>query len=170
MKPEIVLVRGLPGSGKTELAKKMVGYVHLEADMYFSVNGKYAYDSTKVTCAHDWCVASAKAALEQGKNVVVANTFAKTWELERYTSLGYPVRIIEATGNWPNVHGVPGKAIERMKERWDPLDRVLALISRGTRPGNVHESPAAQYKPMPYTDRSPSTVNTFRNNLRNQHD
>jgi len=138
MKPEIVLIRGLPGSGKTEMAKKMVGYVHLEADMFLNVNGKYIYDPAKVREAHDWCVDSAKGALERGKNVVVANTFAKAWELERYTSLGYPVRIIEATGNWANVHGVPSKAIERMKERWDPLERVLSLISRGKRPGNVH--------------------------------
>jgi len=170
MKPKIVLVRGLPGSGKTEMAKRMVGYVHLEADMYFNVNGKYIYDAAKVRDAHDWCLANAKAALEQGKNVVVANTFAKRWELERYTSLGYPVRIIEATGTWLNVHGVPTKAIERMNERWDPLEKVLALTARGRRPGTGYESLAARHKPKPYTDRSPSTVDTYRNYLRNQHD
>jgi len=125
MEPEIVLIRGVPGSGKTTMAKKMVGYMHFEADMYLEVSGKYVYDAAKVPKAHDWCVASARAALEQGKNVVVSNTFAKVWELKRYIDLGYPFRIIEATGSWPNVHGVPQDRVELMKARWEPLSRVL---------------------------------------------
>lgn len=46
-KPEIVLVRGLPGSGKSTLAKGMAGYVHVEADMYFEVDGLYRYEPEK---------------------------------------------------------------------------------------------------------------------------
>ena len=34
---------------------------------------------------------------------------------------GIMVRIVEATGNWPNVHGVPEDAIERMRARWEPI-------------------------------------------------
>jgi adenylate kinase family enzyme len=121
MKQEIVLIRGLPGSGKTTLATRMGGYVHFEADMFLEVNGCYVYDAKKVPKAHDWCVASAKAALENGQNVVVSNTFAKVWELERYINLGFPFRIIEATGHWPNLHGVPDEKIAMMKARWEPL-------------------------------------------------
>ena len=29
---------------------------------------------------------------------------------------------IEATGNWPNVHGVPKDAIERMRARWEHIE------------------------------------------------
>ncbi|MFN3705303.1 MAG: hypothetical protein ACK4WM_04850 [Thermoflexales bacterium] len=28
----------------------------------------------------------------------------------------------EATGNWPNVHGVPADAIERMRARWEHIE------------------------------------------------
>jgi predicted kinase len=124
MEPEIVLIRGIPGSGKTTMAKKMLGYHHLEADMYLEVNGRYVYNPSKVPKAHDWCVASAKAALEQGRNVVVSNTFAKKWELQRYIDLGFPFRIVEATGTWPNVHGVPKAIIEKMRARWEPLSKL----------------------------------------------
>jgi hypothetical protein len=39
---------------------------------------------------------------------------------------GINVRIVEATGSWPNVHGVPADAIERMRARWEPVDGALA--------------------------------------------
>src|ERR1035437_5422190 len=129
MKPEIVLIRGLPGSGKTTMAKKMEGYVHLEADMLLEVSGKYVYNAAKVPKSHDWCVASAKSALENGNNVVVSNTLARLWELQRYIDLGYPFRIIEATGRWPNVHGVPQDKIDLMKARWEPVSEALKSAS-----------------------------------------
>ncbi len=124
-KPEIVLIRGLPGSGKSTLAKAMEGYGHFEADMYFEVDGKYVYDPAKVSMAHDWCVASAKAALKRGESVVVSNTFAKRWELQRYVDLGHPFRIVEAKGRWSNIHGVPEEKIAMMRARWEPLAKIL---------------------------------------------
>ncbi len=130
MQPEIVLIRGLPGSGKTTMAKQMQGHLHYEADMFLEIDGKYAFDAKKVPKAHDWRVASAKAALEQGKNVVISNTFAKMWELQRYVDLGFPFRIIETIGTWPNVHGVPLEVIEMMKTRWEPLSDILKMASQ----------------------------------------
>lgn len=129
MKPKIILIRGLPGSGKSTMAKQMVGFMHFEADMFLEVDGVYVYDQSKVSKAHDWCVSSAKAALEAGQNVVVSNTFAKSWELQRYVDLGFPFEVIEATGKWPNVHGVPEDKIKAMKDRWEPLARVLKNLN-----------------------------------------
>jgi hypothetical protein len=120
-KAELVLIRGLPGSGKSFKAKNMGGYVHLEADMYMEFSGQYVYDASKVRVAHDWCVASARQSLEQGENVVVSNTFTRIWELQRYVDLGFPVRIIEMTGLWPNIHGVPEDKIELMAAHWEKL-------------------------------------------------
>lgn len=105
------------------MAKKMKDYIHLEADMFFEVNGVYMYDPQKVKEAHDWCVSKAKEELDRGNNVVVSNTFVKLFELRRYTDFGYPFRIIEAKGNYLNVHGVPLDKIEFMKARWEKLPR-----------------------------------------------
>lgn len=118
---EIVLIRGLPGSGKSTMARKMEGYIHLEADMFLTVDGVYVYNASIVKDAHDWCVASAKKLLEQGLHVVVSNTFVKTWELQRYIDLGFPFRIIEMQDRWPNIHGVPEDKIEAMARGWQQL-------------------------------------------------
>lgn len=120
-KAEIVLVRGLPGSGKSTLAKGMDGYVHIEADMYFERDGRYKYEPALVKDAHDWCVESAYEALRTGQNVVVSNSFVKLWELQRYIDLGYPFRIIEAQGRWPNIHGVPESKVQMMAQNWEAL-------------------------------------------------
>lgn len=43
---ELLLIRGLPGSGKTTMAKQyaQIGYVHCEADQYFERDGEYRFD------------------------------------------------------------------------------------------------------------------------------
>lgn len=120
---ELLLIRGLPGSGKTTMAKKYekVGYVHCEADQYFEVNGEYRFDGSKLRAAHDDCLRRAIAAMDAGRSVVVANTFTRLWEMEPYLRAAKR-RVVEATGNWPNIHGVPADAIERMRARWEPVD------------------------------------------------
>ena len=89
--------------------------------MYWEVGGVYVYDAAKIGTAHEWCLASAKIALEQGENVVVSNTFAKLYGLKLYIDLGFPYRIIEAKGKWESIHSVPDTAIEIMEKDWETL-------------------------------------------------
>lgn len=124
---ELVLIRGLPGSGKSTLAKSMKAHWHLEADMYFvQPYVGYLFDKSKVSAAHGWCQSEARRMLEAGRHVVVSNTFTQKWEMQPYldmaASLNVPVRVIEATGNFKNVHGVPDEAIERMRARWEVIN------------------------------------------------
>jgi predicted kinase len=124
---EILLIRGLPGSGKSTKAKTMVGYRHLEADQFLEVNGEYVYDASKVKHAHDWCVSTAKEYLDQGHNVVVSNTFIKIWEMKRYIALGYPFRIIEMKDTFQNIHGVPQEKIDLMASGWQEIPDAWIL-------------------------------------------
>lgn len=43
---KLTLIRGLPGSGKTTLAKQL-GVLHVEADMYFMRDGRYQFEDGK---------------------------------------------------------------------------------------------------------------------------
>ena len=124
---KLVIIRGLPGSGKSTMAKTLalVGYQHFEADQYF-INelGEYRFDPTRLNAAHAWCLLQAKNSLLQGKDCVVSNTFTQLWEMKPYIDLARTldaeIQIIVASGDWKNVHGAPEEAIERMRARWEP--------------------------------------------------
>ena len=123
---ELVLIRGLPGSGKSTLARSMQCHVHLEADMYFvQPYVGYVFEPSKLRAAHGWCQSEVRRMLEARRPTVVSNTFTQKWEMQPYfdmaASLNIPVRVIEATGNFKNVHGVPDEAIERMRARWEEI-------------------------------------------------
>ena len=118
----LTLIRGLPGSGKSTMAKAMPG-IHVEADQYFMRGGSYRFDRCKLKEAHEWCLRETETALRNGHRVNVSNTFTQRWEMRPYLdlakSIGVPVNVIEATGNWTNVHGVPDSVIQKMRDRWE---------------------------------------------------
>lgn len=128
---KLTLIRGLPGSGKSTLAKKQPG-IHLEADMFFIKNDVYCYDPLLIARAHQWCESQAASALQQGYAVVVSNTFTQWWQIEPYIQLArhqdVPVKLIEVSGNYQNVHGVPDEVLAQMKTTYEDNDTIIAKI------------------------------------------
>ena len=120
----LILIRGLPGSGKSTRARKLArrGFVHLEADMWFEQRG--AFDAALLPQAHAWCRARAAAALKAGRNVVVSNTFIRRADLRPYivaaARLGIITEIRRATGRWRSLHNVPAEVLAQMARDFEP--------------------------------------------------
>lgn len=123
MKPTLVLIRGLPGSGKTTLAKAMTGYRHFEADDYFMVDGIYCFKREALKAAHAWCQSESFKSLAMNLNVVVSNTFTRRWEMQPYIDFAEKhainLAIIPLYYQFQNIHNVPQEAINDMLERWE---------------------------------------------------
>jgi predicted kinase len=121
---QIILFRGLPGSGKSSLAESLCKAVY-SADMFFEQDGNYNFDPTKLPDAHKWCKQRIEdLMIAEIENIGVANTFTTDWEMEPYFELaedyGYRIStiIVENRHGSTNIHGVPDEAMERMEKRF----------------------------------------------------
>jgi len=66
---QLLLVRGLPGSGKSTYAKTLTDRKHIETDMYFALSGTYQWDGSKLGKAHQWCQDEVRKALMAGEEI-----------------------------------------------------------------------------------------------------
>jgi len=125
MKAPLLLIRGLPGSGKTTAALALLHCgqydMHLEADMYHMKLGEYVYDTAKASAAHRWCLETTRVMLHIGKRVVVSNTFVTLEDMQPYRDLGFVTAFHEAKGAWPSTHNVPEVIMDHMRKRWQEL-------------------------------------------------
>lgn len=121
---QLIIIRGLPGSGKSTMAQGyvMAGFKHFEADMFFvDAHGNYNFVPSNIKHAHQWCQDQVRKALVEGYDVVVSNTFTQKWEMQPYLDMMPNPTILEAKGSWKNVHGVPDEVIAKMRARWETI-------------------------------------------------
>jgi uridine kinase len=129
---DLILLRGLPGSGKTTLGEVILHSTQgskpdvISADNYFiDDKGNYNFDPTKLKEAHNNCqqICAERMRLEFSK-VVVANTFTEEWEMKPYFDMAerYKYRIhtiiVENRHGGKNIHGVPDEKLQQMKDRF----------------------------------------------------
>ena len=137
----LYIVRGLSGSGKSSIAKELVNQIwdsesksfiedFYSADDYFNdYNGNYNFDPNKLKEAHEECQKNVELAMQRDcvRKVAVANTFSQAWEAEPYFKLakkhGFNPFVLECQNDFGNIHEVPQKSIDKMKERWE--DRLI---------------------------------------------
>jgi predicted kinase len=135
---KLIILRGLPGSGKTALAseilkKKRSGGCVFSTNDYFMEDGEYKYNSRKVKDAHLWNISRAVGAMNEGKElIIINNTNIRKWEAKPYVLAGvnndYNVIFMETDSLWkfdPNelsvrdTHNVSIEVIKKMLREWE---------------------------------------------------
>ncbi|XP_072476645.1 NEDD4-binding protein 2 isoform X2 [Notamacropus eugenii] len=142
----LVLLRGLPGSGKSFLARKLLeenpNGIILSSDDFFCKNGQYQFDGNLLGEAHEWNQKRAKEALEKKISpIIIDNTNLQAWEMKPYIILSqkykYKIHFREPDTWWKfkpkelarrNIHGITKEKIARMLEHYERYVSVTHVL------------------------------------------
>lgn len=130
---DLILLRGLPGSGKSSLGEIILHCPGsntpdvLSADNFFMDDkGIYNFDATKLKQAHNDCQQKCAERMKlEISRIVIANTFTEKWEMDSYYEMAerYKYRvhtvIVENRHESKNIHGVPDEKLGQMKNRFE---------------------------------------------------
>jgi len=130
---DLILLRGLPGSGKSTLGKIILEWPSTENpdvisadDFFINEHGEYKFDSAKLKEAHFECQNRCAAKMRAKTNrIVVANTFTEEWEMAPYIEAAkmhnYRVHtlIVENRHGSENIHGCPEEKVDAMRVRFE---------------------------------------------------
>lgn len=152
----MICMRGVPGSGKTRLARIIVDRAlncedysnHIfSADDYFydEQTRQYNYDRSRVREAHKSnALRVARHAQSGWSPIIIDNTNMKLWEMFAYVKEGirngYVIRILEPGATWThsvdelaqrNKHNVDQETIKQMRSRYEPgsVDDILNALN-----------------------------------------
>ncbi|XP_074391416.1 uncharacterized protein LOC102066063 isoform X2 [Zonotrichia albicollis] len=158
----LLILRGLPGSGKSTLSRVLLGGncdgVVLSTDDYFRQQYGYTYNAAQLGDAHEWNRRRAKQAMEQGKSpVIIDNTNTQAWEMKPYVEValekGYRVEFHEPDTWWKfdpdelekrNKHGVTREKIAQMLERYEYQISIPIVMNSVVPPHKNTQRPPLQ--------------------------
>ncbi|KAM3955209.1 uncharacterized protein ACR2FA_010918, partial [Aphomia sociella] len=185
-----IIMRGVPGSGKSNLARKIVEsligsapndfHTHVfSTDDYFYVRGTYNFNKNYLSEAHTWNQNRVRAATDMALSpIIIDNTNIGDWEMEPYLKYsvinGYIIEIMEPNTPWAkkaskcarkNVHNVPLSTIQRMLDNYQKFS-IDYLFRRFKLSYPDGRSPPVLRK-IPIVTPSPSDNET---NLNKSHD
>lgn len=137
----MVLMRGLPGCGKSTKVKELIAAteklngarpVAFSADHYFETPSGYQYNVKKLGEAHNWAYKATEAALLAFQSpVFIDNTNTEEFEILNYYNLAYhnwyKFYVLEPETEWAfdvdqlarkTLHNVPREKLARMLNKY----------------------------------------------------
>lgn len=155
----MIIMRGLPGSGKSYKAKLLAhignaerGYVTpiLSTDQYFVAGGFYVFDRDKLGHAHQWNQWRAEQLCRVGKNLIIDNTNTTWCEIKPYVEIaikyGYDIELHIPRTTWAwdvdkctkrNSHGTPREVVECMRDRFTLNRDIERSIQKHWKEANI---------------------------------
>lgn len=144
MKPQLVIVRGIPGSGKSTFAAEIsreTGLFVFESDEYFIRNGVYQFDAGKISAAHEWCRQRIYENVYTGDGAIVSNCETRWRDLKALLSLGWDtgseVHVVDMLGRFESVHGVPEFRMVKKRQEWTDFQKIIPFILRDGYPTSL---------------------------------
>jgi predicted kinase len=126
MEKNLIIVRGIPGSGKTTFAKMIGRAICCADDWHTDREGNYNWKPENVGKAHDWCKRKCRRFMKKNINpVLVVNTSTTEKELAPYIAMAkyygykYFSVIVENRHGGVNEHGVPEQTLDKMTDRFE---------------------------------------------------
>ena len=149
-----VVLRGLPGSGKSTVGRKIAqnrGRIFSTDDFFLQSSGRYIFEPYRLGEAHQWNQNRCRrAVLEEVTPIIVDNTNLKKWEMEVYIHMAldanYHIEIIEPDTYWRydpyelakrNEHGVQQNKIIEMLNKFEKNITVRDFVSPYNKNSNM---------------------------------
>ena len=128
MVKNLILLRGVSGSGKSTIAKLISTGINTVStdDFFIDRDGNYTFNADNLSINHKKCQITVKMMMEEKETcIIVHNTFTEEWEMLHYFALAekynYKVITLIAENRHGSIstHNVPGEVIENQKERFN---------------------------------------------------
>lgn len=134
MNNKLVIIRGLPGSGKSTFAKKMFPCsLHLETDMFHIHNGIYEFNREKRTQSEMWLFDIVRFSLENGMDVILSCVFGHTNKIRKFADLcerlGVGFMVYRMMNDYGNIHNVPEEVLNDMKNTFQDWNGEVKVYS-----------------------------------------
>ncbi len=136
---KLIILRGLPGSGKSVVAKKLIengcvgnGVIH-STDNFFMKDGKYVFDGSNLEKFHYLNFLDSIESMQAGKSpIIIDNTNVIADHCIDYVNVGraygYDIIVIEPNTSWAfdidelikrNIHEVSREVLTNMLEQYE---------------------------------------------------
>ncbi len=130
----LFILAGIPGSGKSSIARMLAPNANFSADDFFEKGGQYNWTPDKLYIAHKTCQNNVEKAMKNNENfIAVHNTNLNNRERKPYIELAekydYSVNVIVCEGNFKDIHNINEEAKYNMAKKFQHHNKYLSEVN-----------------------------------------